>query len=105
VNERRITRIHTAYFGPEPVWHSLPDGSYETIPVPGSEAGPLAERFVPERVLRHQCQSPHRFHTSLRSARTISPGFRDRRPDGRAGWSIYVYDVPPSQAPVSRVSH
>jgi hypothetical protein len=92
VKEHHIERIRTACFGPQPLEHFLPHG-FSNLAVPYEINDALPARFVPEPGI-------YAISANLLTGAVLPPQhsdyfewFRDRRPEGRAGWSIYIYNV------------
>jgi hypothetical protein len=91
VREHHVEGIRTAYFGPEPVSHYLPIGSFEPIPLPYDPEGQFPARYVPE-------PGVYAVSLNLVTGVVLPPAhedyfarFRDLKPEGRAGWSIFIY--------------
>jgi hypothetical protein len=93
VARRNIGEIKTYYFGNDVLWHHIPN---EKIVLQAAPWGPEWEkdkRLVPQ---------PGVYAISVNTlvGHFFSPAYRDyfawfkaREPDGRAGWSIFVYHV------------
>lgn len=96
--EHAGVKIRMALFGPEPMAHYLPDGSFEEIPIPFDMNQPAPDRFVPEPGV-YAISANYVAGFVLPPARSdYFAWFREHRPMARAGWSMWIYRVEPKSA-------
>ena len=91
--EHGVEMVEFAYFGQDRPWHYLPGHRVHTIPTPFCGTCVEGEIFVPEPgfyaisvnlLLGYYWEPPYRDYFRH---------FRERTPDAKAGYSIFLYDL------------
>jgi hypothetical protein len=86
-------RVRLYVFGLDSPNRYLPAGSWDIVPFPGSTDSTLPRRLVPTPGFYAVSANALDGITYARGWEDYLATFRDRRPIGRAGYSIFIYEV------------
>ena len=93
MRQHRIERIKTFIFGYDNPFHYLKPGSMDPQTLPGPDNLALEHQYRPQSGI-------YAVSANFLAGFLFPPGygeylayFRDRRPDARAGYSIFIYEV------------
>jgi hypothetical protein len=92
-DENRIERVKTFIFGYDNPFHYLKPGSMDPQTLPASDSFALERRYRPQPGLYAVSVNFLTGFLFPRGYEDYLAYFRQRRPEARAGYSIFIYDV------------